>query len=157
MKKILVVLIVALVVVASASAFAFKSVGVTIGSVSSVGAEFVVVDMEIVDNLDVYAGIGYAGDFAITSGIQYKVGSFELGGTYVAIRPGAQVNTYIYSGTASFGVLGTCAFSFDARSLTGFLRPGLGIGLAIYKDGESGTTIHSEFGFSLEAGVAYLF
>ena len=152
MKKILVVLVVALAVVASASAFAFKSVGVTVGT-----GYYAVVDMDIVDNLDVYAGIGYAGDFAITSGIQYKVGSFKLGETYVAIRPGAQVNTYLYSGTASFGILGTCAFSFDARSLTGFLRPGLGVSLAIYKDGESGTTIHSEFGFSLEAGVAYLF
>ena len=150
MKKILVVLIVALVVLTSASAFKFKSVGVTVGS-----GYFATLDMEIIDNLDIYAGIGYAGDFAITSGAEYKVASFDLGNTPVAVRPGAQLNAYFASGSSMFSILGTCSFSFETDSLTAFLRPGIGVSLVPQRS-DSGTTIYSSFSFAIDAGVAYL-
>ena len=152
MKKIIVVLIVALVVLTSASAFKFKSVGIEVGS-----GYFAVADMEIIDNLDVYAGLGYAGSFAITSGIQFKVASFNLGNSSVAVKPGAQVNFYIDNGGASYSILGTCAFSFEDKSLTAFLRPALGASLVTYRDAADRLNISTDFVFSINAGVAYLF
>ena len=151
MKKILVILIVALVVLTSASAFRFKSVGFEVST-----GYYVVADMEIIDNLDVYAGIGYAGGFGITSGVQYKVASFEIGETDVAVRPGVKIDTLIGDGYTNFILLGTCAFSFETDSLTAFLRPGLGVSLSPQKS-TSGTAIYTAFAFSIDAGVAYLF
>ena len=152
MKKIIVVLIVALVVLSSASAFKFKSVGIDVGS-----GYYATVDMEIIDNLDIYAGIGYAGSFAITSGIQFNVATFKLGETPVAVRPGAQMNIYIGSGKPVYSIIGTCAFSFETKSLTAFLRPGLGVALTTYRDPSDKLVISTDFAFTIDAGVAYLF
>ena len=155
MKKILVVLIVALVVLSSASAFRVKSVGIETGS-----GLFASVDMEIVENLDVYARAGLNYYFYTGGGVQYKVASFDLDKTTVDVKPGVQT-------TIGFGeiygldcfdmlLLGTCQFAFETDRLTGFLRPCLGLSLSTVGSGESKTKSH-DFAWTIEAGVAYLF
>ena len=143
MKKAIVLILIAIVAVSSAFAFRFVSVGIETGN-----GLLASVDMEVADNFDVYARLGYTGLFNISGGAQYKVGEFKLGKTPVAVKPGAQMNFNFTSEAFLFELLATCQFSFDAGSLTGFLRPGLG--LAAAKN-------YSSFIWAVETGVAYLF
>ena len=62
MKKAVVIFIIALVAVASAFAFEFKSVGIETGEGLYASA-----DMEIIDNLDIYGRIGANGYFSISA------------------------------------------------------------------------------------------
>ena len=155
MKKAIVFVLIAIVAVSSAFAFRFVSVGIETGN-----GLLASVDMEVVDNFDVYARLGYAGMFDISGGAQYKVGEFKLGSTKVAVKPGAQIcfdfrsddgrNTFI------FQMFGTCNFQFDAGSLTAFLRPGIGFMASTYTYGDYKSKDNG-FAWTVETGVAYLF
>lgn len=148
MKKVFVVLIVAFVVLASVSAFEFKSVGIEVGQGPMVSA-----DMEIVDKFDVYVRTGYYNVFLVSTGAQYEVTSFKLDGTAIALKPGVQLNFNFRDNFFNFRALGTCQFSFKTGKLTAFLRPGLG--LDVFSYGKNNT--QTEFAWTIEAGVAYLF
>ena len=162
MKKILVVLIVALVVLTSASAFKFKSVGVEAGR-----GFYIAADMDIVDEkLDAYARFGIenfvtAACFNLSLGGQFKVSELKIEATVFDVKPGVQVDFDIADGSLLFSLLGTCQFIFDNRDFSAFLRPGLGFSAYPdyeydYKEG----TYHKKTSFALawaiEAGVAYL-
>ena len=151
MKKILVVLIVALVVLSSASAFRIKSVGIETGS-----GLFASVDMEIVENLDVYARAGLNYYFYTGGGVQYKVASFDLDKTTVDVKPGVQTTIGFGDGYFNMLLFGTCQFAFETDRLTGFLRPCLGLSLLTTGSGEYKSKSH-DFAWAIEAGVAYLF
>jgi len=153
MKKVIVILIVALVVLSSASAFKFKSAGFAMG----LGFLGGYVDMEIVDNLDVYAGAGYAGCFAAVAGIEYKVASFKLGETPVSISPGIQTCASFFDGMAQYGILGACSFSFGTKDLTAFIRPCAGLDLFPSKDETGHTLIDMSFAWDVDVGFGYLF
>ena len=58
MKKAIVLILIAIVAVSSAFAFRFVSVGIETGNGLLASA-----DMEIADNFDVYARLGYVGYF----------------------------------------------------------------------------------------------
>ena len=150
MKKILVVLIVALVVLTYASAFKVKSVGIETGY-----SVFASVDMEIVENLDVYARAGLGSFIYVGGGAQYKVASFEIGNTEVAVKPGIQTSFGFKENYFDMVLLGTCQFAFETDSLTAFLRPGLGLNLMNYKNGDYKYQ-SNDFAWTIEAGVAYL-
>ena len=144
MKKILTALIVALVVMTSAFAFSFKSAGIEAGKTGT----FVVADFEIIDNLDAYVRTGYAySRFNVSAGAQYKVWEFDLGSTPIAVKPGAQVDFYFFNGFLFSGFV-TCQFSYNAGSIEGFVRPGVGINAAKNYVAPS---------WVVEAGAAYLF
>ena len=148
MKKIIVVLIVALVVLTSASAFKVKSIGVETGN-----GYYASLDMEIIKNLEVYARVGYNGMFATSAGVNYKVSEFKINGTPVAIKPGAQTGVAFRDSVFNLTVFGTIDFSFETSKLSAFVRPGCG--LYHHKIGTDNVT--NNFVFVLEAGVAYLF
>ena len=149
MKKVFVVFIVALVVLASASAFEFKSIGIEVGQGPQISA-----DMEIFDKFDVYVRTGYYNWFLVSTGAQYEVTSFKLDGTAVALKPGVQLNFNFRDSFFNFRALGTCQFSFKAGRLTAFLRPGFGLDVYSYGKNTDATT---DFAWIIEAGVAYLF
>lgn len=151
MKKTLVVLIVVLVVLSSASAFRVKSVGIETGS-----GLFASVDMEIVENLDVYARAGLNYHFYTGGGVQYKVASFDLDKTTVDVKPGVQTTIGFGDGYFNMLLFGTCQFAFETDRLTGFLRPCLGLSLSTTGSGEYKSKSH-DFAWTIEAGVAYLF
>ena len=150
MKKVFVVLIVALVVLTSASAFKFKSIGIEVGLIPMVSA-----DMEIFDKFDVYVRTGYYTLFYLSTGVQYEVTSFKLDGTPIALKPGVQLD-FAFKDNFNFLALGTCQFSFKTGQLTAFLRPGFGLALSTYKYGGESHS-NTDFAWVLEAGVAYLF
>jgi len=104
--------------------------------------------MEIIDNLDIYAGIGYAAGFAISSGAEYKVTSFDVGGTPVAVRPGIQLDAFISEGYAYYAAMLACSLSFETQSLGAFIRPSMGLLFA---------SDYSAFNFDLQLGISYLF
>ena len=148
MKKIIVVLIVALVVLTSASAFKVKSIGVETGN-----GYYASLDMEIIKNLEVYARVGYNGMFATSAGVNYKVSEFKINGTPVAIKPGAQTGVAFRDSVFNLTVFGTIDFSFETSKLSAFVRPGCGLNhTSVGKD-----YVTNDFAFILEAGVAYLF
>ena len=155
MKKAIVLILIAIVAVSSAFAFKFVSVGIETGS-----GLLASLDMEVADNFDVYARLGYAGMFNVSGGAQYKVGEFKLGGTPVAVKPGAQMNFEFQSvdgrNTFIFSMFGTCSFQFEAGSLTAFLRPGLGFAASTYRYGDYKSQSNG-FAWFVETGVAYLF
>lgn len=155
MKKAIVFVLIAIVAVSSAFAFKFNSVGIETGNGLHVS-----LDMEVADNFDVYARLGYTGLFDISSGAQYKVGEFKLGKTAVAVKPGAQINFDFRSSDGAnsfiFEMFGTCSFQFDAGSLTAFLRPGIGFMASTYTYGDYKSKDNS-FAWLIETGVAYLF
>lgn len=155
MKKTIVFVLIAIVAVSSAFAFKFVSLGFETGNGLQLSA-----DMEVADNFDVYARIGYTGMFDISGGAQYKVGEFKMGGTAVAVKPGAQMNFNFRSEDGAnsfvFQMFGTCSFQFSAGSLTAFIRPGLGFMASTYRYGDYKSQSNG-FDWTVETGVAYLF
>ena len=155
MKKAIVLILIAIVAVSSAFAFKFVSVGIETGN-----GYLASVDMEVADNFDVYARLGYTGYFDISGGAQYKVGEFKLGKTAVAVKPGAQMNFDFRSDDGAnsfrFEMFGTCSFQFEAGSLTGFLRPGIGFFASSFRYGDYKSKDNG-FAWIVETGVAYLF
>ena len=152
MKKILVVLIVALVVLSSASAFKFKSVGIDTGT----NGFYASLDMEIIEKLEVYARVGYSRLFATSAGVNYNVSEFKINGTPVYIKPGAQMGFAFGGSDFMLTILGTCDFAFETSKLTAFLRPSCG--LYHTRQNIMGSDYKTDdFVFILEAGVAYLF
>jgi len=141
MKKVLAIMIIALVVMTTAFAFSLKSVSIEVGN-----GVLASLDMDVADNLDVYARLGYSGMFNISAGAQYKVTEFDVGRTKVDLKPGLQLDFNLGQGFL-FQALATVGFSFDTGSLTAFLRPGLGIAAA---------KNYSAFAWTVEAGVGYL-
>ncbi len=144
MKKVVIVLIVALVVVASASAFTFKSVGLDVGAGILVTGDMVI--DEISKDFEVYARLGYTGRFGIGIGAQYRVADLDLKKNTLAVKPGLHM-VFNIGKPFVFELLAGCEFSYDAGNLEAFLRPELGISL--FKGGNA-------FAWAVEAGVAYL-
>ena len=150
MKKVIIVLIVALVVLASASAFAFKSVGVDTG----LRGVFVTGDMVIDDvsrDFEVYARLGYTfvgrDHFAIGIGAQYRVLDIKLDKNTLGMKPGLHMVFNIANGFVYELLLGI-EFAYDAGNLEAFLRPEFG--WAFFDGGNNAD-------WNIEAGVAYLF
>ncbi len=152
MKKTVVFIIIALVAVSSAFAFEFKSVGLETG----VGI-YASLDMDIIENLDVYGRIGYNGYFSLTGGAQYFVYEFDVERTDIEIRPGAQLNLNFSKYGFNFGLLGTCEFSFETNHFGAFARPGLGFGVTFYEGLDDKIESDASFAFAIETGVRYLF
>lgn len=144
MKKVVIVLIVALVVVASASAFTFKSVGLDVGAGILVTGDMVI--DEVSKDFEVYARLGYTGRFGIGIGAQYRVADLDLKKNTLAVKPGLHM-VFNIGKPFVFEILAGCEFSYDAGNLEAFLRPELGISL--FKGGNA-------FAWAVEAGVAYL-
>ena len=144
MKKVVIVLIVALVVIASASAFTFKSVGLDVGHGYFITGDMVI--DEVSKDFEVYARLGYTGAFGIGIGAQYRVADLELKKNTLAVKPGIHM-VFNISKAFDFELLAGCEFSYDAGNLEAFLRPELGIRL--FKGGNA-------FDWGIEAGVAYL-
>ena len=144
MKKVVIVLIVALVVVASASAFTFKSVGLDVGAGLLVTGDMVI--DEVSKDFEVYARLGYTGRFGIGIGAQYRVADLDLKKNTLAVKPGLHL-LFDIGKPFIFGLLFGCEFSYDAGNLEAFLRPELGISIA---------KVGSAFAWAVEAGVAYL-
>ena len=155
MKKAIVLILIAIVAVSSAFAFKFLSVGIETGN-----GLLASVDMEVADNFDVYARLGYLAYFNVSGGAQYKVGEFKIGSTPIAVKPGAQMNFNFRSddgrNTFIFELYGTCSFQFDAGNMTAFLRPGIGFGAATYRYGDYKNQTNG-FAWEVETGVAYKF
>ena len=146
MKKVLIILIVAFVALASVSAFGIKSVGIDTGT----RGVFVTADMvidEVSKDFEVYARIGYTGNFGLGIGTQYKVVDIKLGKSTIGMKPGVHM-VFNLGNAFVFELLGGLEFAYDAGSLEAFLRPEFGV--ALFKGGNS-------FDWSVEAGVAYLF
>lgn len=144
MKKVVIVLIVALVIVTSASAFTFKSVGIDVGAGILVTGDMVI--DEVSKDFEIYARLGYTGRFGIGIGAQYKVADLELKKNTLAVKPGIHM-LFDIGKPFVFELLFGCEFSYDAGNLEAFLRPELG--MAFFKGG-------SDFNWAVEAGVAYL-
>ena len=144
MKKAVIILIVALVVVASASAFTFKSVGLDVGAGIFVTGDMVI--DEISKDFEVYARLGYTGNFAVGIGAQYKVADLEMKKNTLAVKPGLHM-LFNIGKPFIFTLLFGCEFSYDAGNLEAFLRPELG--MLFFKGGNA-------FDWAVEAGVAYL-
>ena len=144
MKKVVIVLIVALVVVASASAFTFKSVGLDVGSGLFVTGDMVI--DEVSKDFEVYARLGYTGEFGIGIGAQYRVADLDLKKNTLAVKPGLHM-IFEIGKPFFFDLLFGCEFSYDAGNLEAFLRPELGMRFA---KGYTG------FNWAIEAGIAYL-
>ena len=144
MKKVVIVLIVALVVVTSASAFTFKSVGLDVGAGLLVTGDMVI--DEVSKDFEVYARLGYTGEFGIGIGAQYRVADLDLKKNTLAVKPGLHM-IFNIGKPFIFDLLFGCEFSYDAGNLESFLRPE--IGLAIAKGGTA-------FRWAIEAGIAYL-
>ena len=152
MKKLVALLLVAVVVMASAFAFSFRSVGIETGS-----GYFLSGDMDIIDNLDIYVRLGYTGRFDLSFGGQYKVADFKVSHTQVDFRPGLQLGFGFGNGFAFRAHL-TAQLAFDVDHFTAFVRPGIGLSLYTikyeYMDKRYTST---DFSFIIETGVAYLF
>ena len=144
MKKMIVVLIVALVVLASASAFTFKSVGIETGAGLFATGDMVI--DEVSKDFEVYARLGYTGMFSVGIGTQYKVVDIKMDKNTLALKPGLHMFFNI-SKAFVFELMVGAEFSYDAGSLEAFIRPELG--MAFYKGGNS-------FAWAVEAGIAYL-
>lgn len=149
MKKTIMVLVVACVLVSSLFAsFSFRSLGVDTGF-GRHGGLFVSADMEVAKDLDVYArlGLGSTRDFNVSAGVQYRVAYLDIAKAKVPFKPGLQLD-FNFGNAFYFEALLTAEFSFDARPFTAFVRPGFGLGTS------KGRTI---FNWGVETGVAYLF
>lgn len=144
MKKVVIVLIVALVIVTSASAFTFKSVGIDVGAGILVTGDMVI--DEVSKDFEIYARLGYTGRFGIGIGAQYKVADLELKKNTLAVKPGIHM-LFDIGKPFVFELLFGCEFSYDAGNLEAFLRPELG--MSFFKGGNA-------FDWAVEAGVAYL-
>ena len=147
MKKTIMVLVVACVLVSSLFAsFTFKSLGVDTGF-GRHGGLFLSADMEVAKDLDVYARLGYTGNFNVSAGVQYRVAYLDIAKAKVPFKPGLQLD-FNFGNIFVFEALLTAEFSFDARPFTAFVRPGFGLGTS-----RGGTG----FNWGVETGVAYLF
>ena len=152
MKRAFVIILIAIVAATSAFAFKFNSIGIETGNGFYVSA-----DMDIVDNLDVYARICYIGSFSFSTGAQYRVTDFKIYNTKVDFKPGAQFNFGFADKTFIFSVLATLQFSFETGHLSAFLRPGIGFGLTSYKIADDTRRTSTGFAWTVETGVAFLF
>lgn len=147
MKKTIMVLVVACVLVSSLFAsFTFKSLGVDTGF-GRHGGLFLSADMEVAKDLDVYARVGYTGNFNVSTGVQYRVAYLDIAKAKVPFKPGLQLD-FNFGNVFVFEALLTAEFSFDARPFTAFVRPGFGLSTS-----KAGTG----FNWGVETGVAYLF
>ncbi|MCR5443104.1 MAG: hypothetical protein K6E89_05045 [Sphaerochaetaceae bacterium] len=153
MKKAFVIILIAIVAATSAFAFKFNSIGIETG----LGGFYVSADMDVVDNLDVYARIGYIGAFGFSAGAQYRVTDFKIDNTQVDFKPGAQFNFGFADKTFMFSMLATLQFSFETGHLSAFLRPGIGFGLTSYKIADDTRRTSTGFAWTVETGVAFLF
>lgn len=153
MKKAFVFILIAIVAATSAFAFKFNSIGIETG----LGGFYVSADMDVVDNLDVYARIGYIGAFGFSTGAQYRVTDFKIDNTKVDFKPGAQFNFGFADKTFIFSMLATLQFSFETGHLSAFLRPGIGFGLTSYKIADDTRRTSTGFAWTVETGVAFLF
>ncbi|MBR2282107.1 MAG: hypothetical protein IJ863_05760 [Spirochaetales bacterium] len=155
MKKAVLLVLVALVAVSSAFAFEFRSIGLETGT-----GFYASVDMEIIDNLDVYARVGTNGYFSFSVGAQYKVYDFEVQGTTIDIRPGAQMNFSFGDNVFDFSFLGTCQFSFETGNFGAFVRPLIGVDVYHWSyryGGEKYSDTDTNFAIGIETGVYYRF
>lgn len=153
MKKAFVFILIAIVAATSAFAFKFNSIGIETG----LGGFYVSADMDVVDNLDVYARIGYIRAFGFSAGAQYRVTDFKIDNTQVDFKPGAQFNFGFADKTFIFSMLATLQFSFETGHLSAFLRPGIGFGLTSSKIAEDTRRTSTGFAWTVETGVAFLF
>ena len=148
MKKLFAVLLIAVVVMASAFAFEFKSLGIETGGGNACNEILLSGDMEVADNFDTYIRLGYnLGKFNVSVGGQYKVAELKMDSTKFDVKPGVQLGFNFIDGFI-FTVFGTCDFSFKTGHFSAFLRPGLG--MAVFGK-------QTSFAFEVETGVAYLF
>ena len=162
MKKAIVIILIALVAVTSAFAFKFNSLGIDAGRGFYFSA-----DMEIIDNLDAYARLGFedyvtAACFNLSIGAQYKVAELKISTTEFDVKPGLQFGFNFADETFLFTLLGTCQFAFETGNFTAFVRPGLGFTTyPTYSYDAATYTYHKKtklaFTGLIEAGVAYLF
>ena len=151
MKKAIIVILIAIVAVSSAFAFEFVSVGIETGR-----GFLASVDMEIVDNLDIYGRFGYTGYVDFSFGGQYKVAELKIASTVFDVKPGAQFGFDFGDDYFGFSLLGTCQFAFETGHFQAFLRPGLGMYAVSIKYGNNRYS-DTDFAFVIETGVAYLF
>lgn len=160
MKKAVVIFIIALVAVASAFAFEFKSIGLETGVdfINDIGLYAVSGDMEIIDNLDVYGRLGAMGGlFDLSVGAIYKVYEFEVQNTKIDVKPGAQMS-FCFGDAFFFSLLGICEFSFNTGHFEAFARPGIGFGVSTYKSSYSSERYtNTLFWFGVDTGVRYIF
>ena len=147
MKKVIAILFVACVLVSSVFAFNFKSMGVETGF-GRHGGLFLSADMDVAKDLDVYARLGYNGQFNVSAGVQYKVADIKISNATVPFKPGLQLDFNFGSGMFVFEALISADFSFEAKPFAAFFRPLFG--LATSKGGTG-------FVWGVETGVAYLF
>lgn len=157
MKKTIVVILIAFVAVASASAFKFNSIGIETGGGCHISA-----DMDIIENLDIYARLGYMDAFAFSFGAQYDVADFKIDSTKIDVKPGAQMNFGFGDHLFIFVLHGTCQLSFDASRFSAFVRPGLGLEVSSYSyydyyEGRRRSTTSTSFSLAIETGLRYLF
>ncbi len=159
MKKLVALLLVAVVVMASAFAFSFLSLGVETGGSfkGSCGGAYLSGDMEIVDNLDVYVRFGYSTAINVSFGAQYKVADFKIDSSKVDFKPGLQMGFDFGDGYFFFKALATAQLSYDTGHLRAFLRPGVGLSVYSYKGWDDKRHGETSFAFMVETGVAYLF
>lgn len=150
MKKTLAVLLVCVLVMASAFAFSFRSLGIETG-----GGYYVSGDMDIIDNLDIYVRLGYSGQFNLSFGGQYKVADFKIDSTKFDFKPGLQLG-FGFGDFFNFTALATFQFIFEAGHFSAFVRPGLGLSVISWKT-YNGRDSSADFAFVIETGVAYLF
>ena len=150
MKKTVAVLLVAVLVMASAFAFSFRSLGIETGE-----GYYLSGDMDIIENLDIYVRLGYTGQFNLSFGGQYKVADFKVSNTQVDFRPGLQLG-FGFGDWFTFSALVTAQLAFDVDHFTAFVRPGIGFGLTSFKSGDKRYT-DTDVAFVIETGVAYLF
>ncbi len=154
MKKALILILIAFVAVSSAFAFEFRSIGLETGEGILASG-----DMILADNFDLYARLGYNGQFALSAGAQYKATDFDVQGTKIDVKPGAQINLGFGDGF-TFSLLATCQFAFEAGHFGAFARPGLGFGIYSYSytyGGHRYSNSDSYFTFTVETGVYYIF
>ena len=156
MKKIIALFFI--VVIASASLFAFKfnSLGIETGQGFHLSA-----DMEIIDNLDGYVRFGYIGVIQISLGAQYKVAELKISQTTLPLKPGLQMGFAFGDEYFSYSLLATFGFSFEHDVFTAFLRPGLGLytypTYELNKDYDLVKKTKAGFAFQIETGVAFKF
>jgi len=146
MKKTIAVLFVACVLVSSVfAAFSFKSVGVETGF-GNHGGLFVSANMEAAKDLDVYARVGYTGQFNVTAGLEYKVAEIELSSVKVPFKPGLQLDFNFGGGLFRFEALVTLGFQFGTRPFSAIVRPAFGLVTS---------KAATAFAWGVETGVAF--
>ena len=157
MKRIIALFFIVVIATSSLFAFKFNSLGIETGQGFHLSA-----DMDIIDNLDAYARIGYNGRFALSFGGQYKIAELKISQTTLPLKAGLQMGFGFGDSTFGFTLLGTFSFSFDHDVFTAFLRPGIGLGLSSYSyysyyEDKKVTNTDAYFAWTIETGVAFKF